>query len=321
MVLKQYRLLVTPTSYGKSNPAARRVLEEMFAQVVFNDTGKPLKAAQLAELLPGIDGYIAGLDEINAAALANADRLKVISRYGVGVDNVDLDAARQHGIVVTNTPAANSISVAELTIGLILVLCRQIPAANEATHRGDWPRLDGVALHRKTVGIVGLGSIGGHVARRLTGFDCTLLGYDVAMDAGIAGQYNLQFVGMEEILERSDFVTLHVPLTEKTHKMVNDAWISRMKPGAFLINTSRGELVDETALLRGLQTGRLRGAGLDTFSSEPPDPSNPLLQCKQVILTPHTGAHTDDAIDAMRKMSTDDCLAVLSGGQPRFKVV
>ncbi|MGZ9164285.1 MAG: NAD(P)-dependent oxidoreductase, partial [Anaerolineales bacterium] len=159
MNLKECRLLVTPTSYGKNDARLKTELEAQVGEVLYNPTGKPLTSAEVAQLLPGIDGYIAGLDGIDAAALKMADQLKVIARYGVGVDNVDLAAAREKGIIVTNTPGANSVSVAELALGLILALARQIPEAVEAVHQGKWPRYSGISLEGKTIGILGLGAI------------------------------------------------------------------------------------------------------------------------------------------------------------------
>ena len=178
MSLKEYRILVTPTSYGKNDPRLKTELEAQVGEVVYNPTGKPLTSVEIARLLPGIDGYIAGLDGIDANALKSADRLKVIARYGVGVDNVDLAVSREKGIIVTNTPGANSVSVAELALGLMLSLARQIPEADEAVHQGKWPRYSGISLEGKTIGILGLGAIGKQLARRLTGFDCKILAFD-----------------------------------------------------------------------------------------------------------------------------------------------
>lgn len=321
MDLKQCRLLVTPTSYARSDSRMRNSIIEQCGKVIFNDTGKPLSAADLARLLPGIDGYIAGVDEVNASALEHADRLKVISRYGVGVDNVDLDTARNRGIIVTNTPGANAISVAELTIGLILSLARHIPEATQATRQCGWPRLSGIALYRKTVGLVGLGMIGKHVAKRLKNFECQVLAYDIQPDQPFAKEWQVDLVGLETLLQSSDFVSLHLSSNAATRGLVDDAFLARMKKGAFLVNTSRGDCIDEAALIRSIEQGHLRGAALDVFSHEPPNAGSPLLKMEQIIVTPHTGAHTDDAMNAMGWMSTEDCLAVLQGLEPRYRVV
>jgi D-3-phosphoglycerate dehydrogenase len=320
MDLKTCRVLVTPTSYGKNDPSLKTYLEERVGEVIYNPTAKPLSSAQLLPLLANVDGYIAGLDEIDAAAIAAGSRLKVISRYGVGVDNVDLPAARAAGICVTNTPGANSVSVAELALGMMLALARHIPEAVNATRRGEWPRFSGVSLEGKTVGILGLGSIGKQLALRLSAFGCRVLAYDPYPDTAFAAQNKVTLATMDEVLAKSDFISLHLPLLPETRGLVNDAFIAKIKPWAYLINTARGEVVDEAALLRGLQNKRLAGVALDAFNQEPPDPANPLLALPQVLVTPHMGAHADSATNSMGWMSTKDCLAVLQGEEAQYRV-
>lgn len=319
--LKTLRVLVTPTSFAKNDPSLRAALEEQVGEVIYNTSGKPLSAADLMQIIPGVDGYIAGLDSITAEVIAAADRLKVIARYGVGVDAVDLEAARRRGIVVTNTPGANAASVAELTLGLILALARDIPLAASSTRQGEWLRLQGIALGGKTIGLIGFGAIGREVARLLSGFDCTLLAYDPLVSASQASAFKARLVSREEVISQADFLSLHCPVTEETRQMVNSAFLAAMKPGAFLINTARGELVNEEALLEALDSGKLRGAALDVFASEPPPKDSPLLSHPRLIATPHIGAHTDGAANAMGWMALNDCLAVLRGEQPRFRVI
>jgi D-3-phosphoglycerate dehydrogenase len=320
MDLNKCRLLVTPTSYGINDTRLKTELEALVGEVLYNPTGKPLSSDEVGALLPGVDGYIAGLDTIDRAALSNADRLKVIARYGVGVDAVDLNACREKGILVTNTPGANSVSVAELTLALILSLARQIPEAAAATRQGSFPRLTGISLVEKTVGLLGLGAIGKQVARRLAGFECRILAYDPLPDEVYARQHDIHITTLAELLQSSDFVSLHLPLIPETRLLVNDLFLSQMKRGAFLINTARGELVDESALLHALHSGHLRGAALDVFAKEPPDPDHPLLKLKQVIAVPHLGAQTDGATNAMGWMAFNDCLAVLRGQEPKYRV-
>ena len=319
--LKLCRVLVTPTSYAKNDPRLKTELEAAVGEVIYNPTGKPLSSAQVTELLPGCDGYIAGLDVIDRAALAAADQLKVIARYGSGVDRVDLQAAREKGIIVTNTPNANASSVAELAVGLMLSLARSLPYASASTKAGDWPRLVGMSMEGKTVGLLGLGAIGKQVARRLANFDCQVLAYDPAVDEKTAQGYHARLVPFADVVGQSDFLSLHVPVLPQTRGMVNKEFLDNMKPGAFLINTARGELVDEAALLEALQSGHLRGAALDAFTVEPPGSDNPLLALPQVIATPHTGAHTDGATNAMGRAVLQDCLAVLRGEEPAYRVV
>jgi phosphoglycerate dehydrogenase-like enzyme len=319
--LQECHVLVTPTSYGQHDERLRHDLEAQVGWVTYNPTGKPLTSAQLAELLPGVDGYIAGLDVIDATALAAADALRVIARYGVGVDNVDLEAARAYGIAVTNTPGANARSVAELAVEMILLLARPVLQAAAETRTGGWPRLPGLSLEGKTVGLIGFGAIGRQAARLLGGFDCRVLAVDPFADTGAAAALNVEMVDLDRLLSESDFVSLHVPVLPETRGLVDAVFLARMKPGASLVNTSRGELVDETALYEALESGRLRGAALDAFAVEPPGAANPLLALPNVIPTPHMGAHTDGATTAMGRMALADCLAVLRGEEPLHRVV
>ncbi len=222
----------------------------------------------------------------------------------------------ERGIVVTNTPSANAVSVAELAVGLMLALARSIPAADAATKSGHWPRLSGVSLEGKAVGLLGLGAIGRQVARRLQGFDCDIVAHDPAVDDAYASSAGVRLMPADEVVGQADFLSLHVPVLPSTRGMVDARFLGRMKQGAFLVNTARGELVDEEALVQALRSGHLRGAALDAFSSEPPDPDSLLLTLPNVIATPHTGAHTDGATNAMGWGALNDCLAVLRGEEP-----
>jgi phosphoglycerate dehydrogenase-like enzyme len=288
--------------------------------VIYNPFERPLTSSEVGALLPGCDGYIAGLDYIDRAAIDRADQLKVIARYGIGVDRIDLAAAAEKSIVVTNTPFANAVSVAELTIGMILSLARSIPALTADTRKGGWSRIAGITLEGKTVGLVGLGSVGKQVALRLRAFDCTLLAYDPAADADFAAANRIELVALEDVISQADFLSLHCSLLPVTRGMVNASFLAQVKPGAYLINTARGELIDEAALIEALQNGHLRGAALDAFAQEPPGKDNPLLALPQVIATPHSGAHTDGAMNAMGWGALHDCLAVLRGEEPEYLV-
>ena len=318
--LKHCRVLVTPTSYGKNNPALKTQLEAEVGEVVYNTTGRPLSDTDLMEVISEFDGFIAGLDTISRPVIEAATNLKVIARYGVGVDAVDLEAAQENGIIVTNTPGANSVSVAELTVGLMLSLARNIPLATQVTKSGEWPRLGGLSLEGKVIGLLGFGAIGQQVARRLSGFDCTILAYDPVIEERQAADLNVELVPYEDVLRKADFLSLHCPLTDETKGMVNPEFLGQMKDGAYLINTSRGELVDENALYEAIDRDKLRGAALDVFTKQPPNPDNPLLSLEQVIPTPHMGAHTDGATNAMGWIALNDCLAVLRGEKPEHRV-
>jgi D-3-phosphoglycerate dehydrogenase len=319
--LKECRLLVTPTSYGKNDPDLCTYLEGEVGEVQYNRTGRSLKSQELVEKIPGVDGYIAGLDEITREVIFAADDLKVIARYGVGVDAVDLQAAKEKGIVVTNTPGANSASVAELTVGLIISMARNIPSAVEATKSGAWPRLRGISLEGKVVGLLGFGLIGQNVAKRLMGFECKVVAYDPIADEAQAANLDVEVLQRDDLVSQADFLSLHCPLLAETRGMVDGAFLNHMKDGAYLINTARGELVNENSLYQALQTGKLSGVALDVFARQPPDQDNPLISHPLVIATPHMGAHSDGATNAMGWGALTDCLAVLRGDQPKHRLV
>ncbi len=318
--LKKCKVLVTPTTFGVHAKELRLELEEAVGEVIYNSLPRALRAQELIPLVRDVDGFIAGLDEIDSSVIQAAPKLKVIARYGVGLDNIDLQEATRRGIVVSNTPGANSAAVAELTVGLIIALARRLTEAVDSTRRGLWPRLSGMGLRGKTVGIVGLGRIGREGAIRLRGFGCKVAAHDPAVKEVEAKEVGAELLPLEKLLEMSHVVCLHLPLMASTRKMVNRDFLARMKKGAFLVNTARGELVDEEALIQALETGHLAGAGLDCLSLEPPQESNPLIKMPQVLLTPHMGAHTDEATSAMGWMSVEACLAVLRGGMPEHVV-
>lgn len=318
--INECRVLCAPNTFGKRDPSLRSTLEAAVREVIYNPYGRPLKAAEVRRLLNDVDGYIAGVDEIDSSALEAADRLRIIARYGVGIDRLDVAAATAKGIVVTNTPGANSAAVAELTIAFILSLARHIIRANKAVRHGEWPVLDGIGIRGKTIGLIGFGSVGREVASRLKGFDCRLLAFDPYVEMEIADKYGARLVPLETLACEADFVSLHAPATDATVGMVNERFLSLMKKGAFLINTARGNLVNEPALITALENGHIQGAALDCFSQEPPDKKSRLFQLPSVIVTPHTAAHTDDAVNQMGWTALGCCLAVLRGERPEHVV-
>jgi D-3-phosphoglycerate dehydrogenase len=308
------KILVTPTSFDKpENAKARAMLEAFAGEVVYNDLGIPLKGDELLTRLNGVDAYIAGVDYITADIISRAPAsLKVISRYGAGVDRVDLDACRAHGIIVTNTPGANATAVCELAFGLMLCAARNLPALHFAVERGEWPRSDGMELAGKTLGIIGLGAIGKKLALRAKAFEMQVQAYDPYLDRAFAEFHGIQTISLEKLLESSDVVSLHVPLTEETRHLISAERIADMKDGAIVINTSRGGLIDEDACARAIRSGKLRGLGLDAFEQEPLKDS-PLKGLARVVFSPHTGAHTAEAVANMGLMAADNAIKVLKG--------
>ena len=314
--LKDCRVLVTPTSFGKSDPKIKKLLEESVGEVEYNLSGKPLAAEVLSEKIKGFDGYIAGLDYITAEVLEATNGLQVISRYGVGVDRVDLEKAAALGITVTNTPGANAVAVAELTMTFIMLLARQVHKANEKTHAGEWPRFNGLGLRGRTIGLVGFGAIGQEVAKRLKGFEVDLLVFDPYVKEEIVSALGVISVSLDQLLNESDFVSLHAPLTPDTYGLAGAEFFEKMKEGSFLINTARGELINDIAFEAALKNGKLAGAAIDVFEKEPPEKDNFIFNYPQVIVTPHMSSHTDDAVNQMGWMALNNCLAVLKGENP-----
>jgi phosphoglycerate dehydrogenase-like enzyme len=319
--LSALKVLVTPRSFGQSDQKLFETLQKSVGEVIYNPYGRALTSEEVSDLLKDCDGYIAGVDAIDARAIENANKLKVIARYGVGVDKVDLEAAKSRGVTVTNTPRANAQSVAELALGLTLSLLRQIPFATNQTRNGDWPRIKGLSLEGKTVGLVGFGMIGRKFAGLLGGFGCRVLAYDLFPDVEAATDIGVELTALGTLVANADIVSLHLPFNKNTEKLIDSKLLSTMKAGSYLINTSRGGIVDENALIEALSSGHLAGAGLDVLSEEPPLADHPLLKMDKVLVTPHSGSHSDGATNAMGWTALEDCLAVLSGREPKFKVV
>ena len=238
--------------------------------------------------------------QVDDALMEHAPKLRVIGRAGVGVDNIDAEAATRRGIVVMNTPGANAVAVAELTIGLMLALARKLPTANSTMHDGKWEKksLQGAELRGKTLGILGLGRIGLEVARRARGFGLEIIGSDPFVSAAVARENGIRLVPLEELMAGSDYLTLHVGLTPQTHGVINAKTIAAMKKGVRIINCARGELVDDGALVAGLKSGQVGGAALDVFTVEPPSDS-PYAAFENVILTPHIAGSTAEAQEAV----------------------
>ena len=254
------------------------------------------RAALFAALADASAVLIRSATHMDAEAIAAAPHLKVIARAGVGLDNVDVKAATTAGVMVVNAPTSNIISAAELTVGHILSLARHIPAAHGALAQGQWKRskYTGTELYEKTIGIIGLGRIGALITARMQAFGTNVVAYDPYVTAARAQHLGVTLLSLEELLAQSDFITIHMPKTPETTGMISTEQLGMMKPTAFIVNVARGGLIDEDALYAALKSGRIAGAGLDVFVSEPPTGS-PLLALENVIVTPHLGASTDEA--------------------------
>ncbi len=300
-------ILITTSSFGIGGGDLIARLKKGAHSVVLNPHGRKLTEDEVTQLILKHRpvGMIAGIEPLTGEVLKNADGLKVISRCGVGTDTVDLEAARRLGIVVTATPDAVTIPVAELTVGLILAVLRRIASVDASIRSGGWERPMGRLLFEKTVGVVGLGRIGTHVSRLLSAFGCRLAGYDPALTShGVC-----RLTGLDKLVETSDIVTLHLPFSPENRRIIDRDRIGRMKQGAVLINAARGGLVDEAALADAVRSGRLSGAGLDCFDDEPY--RGELAELPQVVLTPHIGSYAAEARAMMEEQAVDNLLAEL----------
>lgn len=277
---------------------------------------------ELIETAKGAHAVIAGMEHWNNSVMeVLAGDLKIIARYGIGYDRVDLEAAARLGIAVTNTPGVLSEGVAELTLALFLCLSRSIVGLNNRMHSGDWGAVTGHDIYQKTVGLIGFGSISRRFAQLLQPFDCRLLATDPYLDHQAAAALGVQATGLEELLREADCVSLHLPCTPETENMVEYKFLQQMKPSAFLINTSRGGLVDENALAEALQSNRIVGAALDVFCSEPLPDNHPFLGLPNLIMTPHIGSASQESFLRAGFCAAESVHAVLSGGMPLNSVL
>ena len=262
------------------------------------DVKTELKPEALKETIKDYDALIVrSATKVTKDVIEAARQLKVIGRAGVGLDNVDLEAATQKGIIVMNTPAGNTISTAEHTMSMVLALSRNIPQANASTKKGEWKRSKfmGVELYNKTLGIVGLGRIGREVAKRALSFGMKVLAYDPFLSREVAGDLGIEITELKELLERSDYITVHTPLTEETKYILSTKEFTAMKKGVRVINCARGGILDEAALINAIKEGKVAGAAIDVFEKEPLSADSELLNLDNIILTPHLGASTEEA--------------------------
>jgi D-3-phosphoglycerate dehydrogenase len=281
-----------------------------------------ISADDLIKAVPAVDAVIVrGRTKVTADVLAAASKLKVVGRAGVGVDNIDLNAAKAKNVVVVNAPQSTSVAVAEHTFALLLSLARQVPLADAGLRRGEWlkKKLEGFELYGKTLGIIGMGRIGAHVAARAAGFGMLCLGYDPLIPADEIAKRGAQPAELKNLLNKSDILTLHVPLTPETRGLINAERIAQMKRGVRIVCTARGNLLDETALLAALESGQIAGAALDVFAQEPVVDS-PLVKHPKVVCTPHIAAQTAEAQERAARDIAEEILTVLRGDKPRWRV-
>jgi len=313
--MPRFRVYVTSRSFGRFVPDGLKILEDM-AEIKRSPYDRPMTEEELTQSLKDADAVVLGTDKCSRKVIESLERVRVIGRHGVGVDNVDLGAATEKGIIVTYTPHANADAVADHTWALILALARKIIQADVSTKAGRWEgtKFIGIELSGKTIGILGLGAIGQQVAKRARGFDMNIFYYDKRRNEAFEKEIGVTYVDLERLLRESDVLTIHTVLTSETRRIIGARELRMMKNTALLINTARGEIIDEKVLLQALREGWIAGAALDVFEGEP---HKQLLKIGNVVLTPHIAAYTIETLRRMDVMVAEDIVKVLAGKKPK----
>jgi D-3-phosphoglycerate dehydrogenase len=312
------RILIATHPFGKCGSKPLEILKATGHELVFNPYGRRLKESDMVHLLPDIDAIIAGTEPYRETLLRRMPRLKAIFRVGIGLDSVDLKVCRELGIMVTYTPDAPSAAVAELTLANMLNLARHIHISDQSVREGAWNRLVGRLMRELTIGVVGVGRIGRIVVDLLQPFKPRILACDIIPDEEFGRQYNLVWCDKDRLLREADLVTLHIPGSRQNRHYVDRAALAKMKTDSFLINTSRGSVLDESALVDALRQGHLAGAALDVYQKEPYE--GPLAKIDNVILTAHIGASATECRYLMELGAAQDCVNWL-GGHPALNPV
>lgn len=297
------RVAVCSRSFSR-HPVLRMELLQRYSQVTFNDTGRQFSGDELVEFLRGHDKAITALETINDYVLSRLPDLKAVGKYGVGLDMLDFEAFRRHGVRLGWTPGVNRRSVSELVISMAIAMLRRLPQANQEARCGMWRQHVGGLLSGRTVGIVGLGNIGKDLTLLLKPFGCQILAHDIVDFPAFCNEHGVRQTSLDELLAESDLVTLHLPLNSGTRGLFSAQVLSCMRPGAYLINAARGGIVDEVALKDRLSCGALAGAGFDVLLREPPEDLD-LLNMPNFYVTPHLGGSSEEAILAMGRAAIE----------------
>jgi phosphoglycerate dehydrogenase-like enzyme len=312
-----FRALIT-VPYMRPGDPGDQIMRTAGVETVFNTVSGHRSEAEMIGLLQGIDAAIVGLDPFTAKVLDASPRLKVISRSGVGYDDIDVPAATQRGVAVCTTPGLNHNAVAEWTFALLLQCARNVYENLHEGRSGGWKYSQGRDLAKRTLGIIGLGAIGKQVAKRARAFDMTVLAFDKVQDAGFAAQYGIQYTTLEELLGASDYVSIHLFYDAQSRHLLNAERLALMKPTAYLVNTSRGGVIDSDALRAALEAKRIAGAALDVFEKEPLEADSPLRKVDNLTISPHCSGASDDARNAQVVMATENALRVLRKEPPLY---
>lgn len=303
-------------------PEVKQLLEQAGHQVRMPKPKRPYSAQELFPLMAGVEAVMAGIDDFNHDVInCAAPHLKIIARSGIGYNKIDLVAAKQNNVLVTATPGKNSIAVAELTLLFMLGLARHLHTIDGNVRQGSWQSILGNELYGKTVGIIGTGHVGSKVAKRCRAFDMQVLAYDLQPSEELIRQYQVTYTrDLDALLAHCDYISLHIPSTPLTRDLFNRDKLNLLKPGAFFINTARGDLVDEAALYDALASKRIAGAGIDVFRQEPFfDPR--FFALPNVLFTPHSGAYTQESSQRTLTAAAEEIIRVLAGAPPLHPVL
>ncbi len=310
------KVLVTATNYSLLCSEAKALLEQEGFEVIENTFSRPFTFEELKERVSDICGVVAGVDTWNENVFKLAPGLKAIGRFGIGVDNIDLEAAKRYGIKVTNARGINSDSVAECTVGLILSVLRNIVNLDGSTRLGKWERYVGNTIRGKKIGLVGFGAIARYTARLLSAFDTEIYAYDIYPNHEAAKKLGVTITDLDTIIKQSDIITLHVPCTPETTKLFGSREFGMMKDSAIIINVARGPVIDESALYTALKEKKIAGAGVDVYEVEPAAENNPLFELKNIVCLPHSAAETYETYRAVGLATARAVIDVMNGREP-----
>ncbi|RBP67326.1 D-3-phosphoglycerate dehydrogenase [Alkalibaculum bacchi] len=302
------KVLVTPRSFAKYNHQEILALfQSNNIEPIFNPYNAIMNEEQLIEALKDVDGLIVGVDPITEKVINSAPNLKAIAKYGVGIDNIDMNIAEAKKIAVSRTVGANSSAVADYSFALLMAVARRVVEIHNGCKNGDWGKKIALDVFGKKIGILGLGAIGRGMVQRAKGFNMDIYAYDIFKDEAYIQENNIKFVDVETIVQECDFISIHMPLTEETHHMINRDLLSNAKSNLVLINTARGGIVDEEALYEAIADNKIYGAGIDAFEEEPPQNSK-LLSLENVVVGSHTAASSFEATNLMSLMATENII-------------
>jgi phosphoglycerate dehydrogenase-like enzyme len=313
------QILITTRKFQGYDAFARQFLKERGFRLIEHDLHRRMDDALLLQMVPPAAGLIAGPERVSDTVMAAAPSLRIVNAPGVGFDHIDVSAATRRGIVVCTNPGCNHHAVAEMTLGMMLCLARRICVAHRQMREGRWGTFRGIELRGKTLGIVGLGRIGKSLAASARGMGMQVVASDTVQDMAFAERFDIRYVPLDELISVADFVSLHCPLAPETRGLIDADRLAQMKPTSYLINTARGPLVDQGALVAALRTEQIAGAGIDVYDSEPLV-ENPYAGLDNVVQTPHCAGHSLEAIQSSLEMALENITRVLRGQQPLHRI-